>query len=157
MNGQDISQVKDLLNITQEPREVVPFDANAQIKEALSIFLQKRLEKLEQDNDFEQEIREAISSRLSEASFNDLMKLLDIFQGNTNAGIDKVLAPFLQKVNSAEDTKHISDKNVGELTKEMSRDLMTAFQELNAVLTATRQQQEAVKKSQDIKEALKSD
>lgn len=155
MDNKDLEEVKGMLSIVQEPKEkeLEAFDPVLQVQGALADFLQARLKKLQGDVDFEEQIRRSITVRMPEASFPELLRLLDIFQTNNNISVEKVLSPFIpragDRVPLLDDKKMASGKDVGDLSKEMTKDLTSAFQELGSLINSLKKD-----KKEDIKGAL---
>ncbi len=140
MNSKDLEDVKSLLTFSKEPEsKATPYDPVVMVQDALASFLQSRLRKLEEDNAFEEQIRRMIAIKLPEASFIELMRLLDIFQTNNNVGVEKVLSPFIpragERVPLLDEKSKKASGDAGGLSKEMSQDLVQAFQELSNMMT----------------------
>jgi len=157
MNSKDVEEVKSLLSLSKEEQpEAIPYDPKIQVEDALASFLQSRLKKLEQDNQFEEQIRRMISTKLPEATFGELMRLLDIFQTNNNMGVEKVLSPFIPRAGERVpllDEKKKRDTATDEVPKEMNQDLLQAFQELSKMMATLKPHPDG--KAEEIKEALK--
>jgi glycyl-tRNA synthetase beta subunit len=66
-----------------------------EVEKSLVGFLKHRLQKLQEVSEFEETIRESLLARMPEATFPQLMQLLDIVQSNNNTATEKVLAPFI--------------------------------------------------------------
>ena len=73
---------------------IIPSPA-AEVESSLVGFLKHRLSKLQDVASFEENVRDAILCRLSEATFPQLVSLMDIIQRNNNVATEKVLAPFI--------------------------------------------------------------
>jgi hypothetical protein len=155
MKNKDIECVKSLLKITEEDACTEPyFDPVTQIQDALAGFLQSRLKKLQEDSSFEILIRESLAARITEASFSDLMRLLDIFQVNSNSSVSQILSPFIAKAGDVTQRKTL-DKDAGEISKEMNKDLTQAFQELSNVLNSLQKSQGLSVVASSVKDSIK--
>lgn len=71
-----------------------------EVETSLASFLKHRLSKLQEATAFEDQIKEAITARLSEASFTQLIGLLEVVQKNNNIATEKILAPFIAQAGS---------------------------------------------------------
>ena len=157
MNSKDVEEVKSMLTFSKDAvkeQSAVPYDPVALVQDALASFLQSRLLKLEQDNAFEDQIRRMISAKLPEASFAELMRLLDIFQTNNNIGVEKVLSPFIPRAGERvplldEKKKRGTEADIGAISKDMSQDMVQAFQELSNMVSKLKNTP-----AEDIKKAL---
>ena len=99
METKDLEAVNNIYKaITSPEKDVEAFKIEnpaIEVEKSLVDFLKHRLSKLKEDVTFESEIKETIMARLSEASFPQLITLLEIIQKNANIGVEKVLAPFI--------------------------------------------------------------
>jgi len=144
ISKEDMEEVKSLLNLNKEAPQVdaQPYDPIQQVQDALATFLQARLRKLEQDQAFEDQIKRMISAKMPEATFAELLRLLDVFQANNNTGVEKVLSPFIpragDRVPLLEEKKKKTDADAGTVSKEMSQDMLQAFQELSKLMDKMR-------------------
>ena len=96
-----------------------------------------------------------ISAKLPEASFAELMRLLDIFQTNNNIGVEKVLSPFIPRAGERvplldEKKKRGTEADIGAISKDMSQDMVQAFQELSNMVSKLKNTP-----AEDIKKALR--
>lgn len=153
MNSQTLEEATKILHASQELEKIPDQDPGplVAVEQALSGFLTHRLRKLQEDTDFEAKIKEALEARISEAGFDDLMKLLSIVQTNNNMGVEKVLTPFLN--NNAVSVSSSRTGDVGDqIFKDSSKELLQAFEELNRFVGEVAK----VKKSEaeKIKEAI---
>ena len=121
MVNKDVGTVQEILSSldsTTKPAETLRIDNPAmEVENSLVDFLKHRLCKLKEDVVFEDEIKNAVLARMSEATFPQLITLLEIIQKNSNIGVEKVLAPFIASS---------GDKTILDSTKEMDRHSQTA-------------------------------
>ena len=121
MDKNDIDVVKSIFaSMTSTEEESKVFEINNPSKEvehSLVDFLKHRLTKLKEDVDFEDDIKNAVLARLSEATFPQLITLLEILQKNSNIGVEKVLAPFIASS---------GEKTILDSTKEMNKNSQLA-------------------------------
>ncbi len=114
MESGDITVVQDIYN-SLETANTDRFKISnpaAEVETSLVGFLKHRLSKLKDDVSFEDDIKDAVLARLSEATFPQLITLLEILQKNSNIGVEKVLAPFIASS---------GEKTILDTTKEMDR------------------------------------
>ncbi len=67
----------------------------AEVEASLAGFLKHRLAKLQEATSFEDQIKDALLTRISEANFTQLIGLLEVVQKNNNLATEKILAPFI--------------------------------------------------------------
>ncbi len=116
MDEKDLSVVQDIYNNMDNSVEKFKIDNPAQeVETSLVSFLKHRLSKLKDDVDFEDDIKSAVLTRLSEATFPQLVTLLEVLQRNSNIGVEKVLAPFI--ASSGEKTILDSTKEIDRTSK----------------------------------------
>ena len=118
MDNNDIAIVKDIftsLESTEEVSKAFEIKSPAtEVETSLVDFLKHRLTKLKEDVDFEDDIKNAVLTRLSEATFSQLITLLEVLQKNSNIGVEKVLAPFIASSGEKtilDSTKEINKKS----------------------------------------------
>ncbi len=125
MNEGDITVIKDIyhsMEVTEPDRFQIANPA-LEVENSLVIFLKHRLTKLKEDVKFEDNVKDAVLSRLSEATFSQLITLLEVLQKNSNIGVEKVLAPFI--ASSGEKTILDSTKKMNqasEISEEVFRE-----------------------------------
>lgn len=156
MNNKDLQTAQDLIKHTEEAQSNPPqqYDAAEDVKNALGSFLQKRLTKLKEDVAFEEEIKEVIRARISEADFNQLLRLLDLFQVNSNNGISNILSPFLQKIPALEQqTKTTAEE---EAFSQAPKEMLQSIEELGRLVRGL-QDAKSQETGNSIKEVLEKD
>ncbi len=99
MDDQDVKIATEALIISQSTERLEPlsYDPTREVEKSLIALLQNRIEKVQTDNEFEENIKSAILARLPEASFGELMGMLNIVQRNSNDTTEKILSPFIPK------------------------------------------------------------
>lgn len=155
MKENDLKEAAEILKIAQDTAiaydEAVPFNPAAEVEQALSVFLQERLRKIQEDKGFEDLIKDAISSRIAEADFDQLMRLLHIFQSNVNADTANILSPFIpragERVPVLDNTNQKKKSGEEVISEGASKEILQAFGELNNMITS-------MKKANSIKEKL---
>lgn len=126
MDDKDLTIIKDIhtsLKVSDVSTYSIENPA-MEVEHSLVDFLKHRLSKLKQDVEFEDQIKEALVSRLSEASFAQLVTLLEVLQKNSNIGVEKVLAPFIAQT---------GEKTLLDSTKELNRHSQISEQVFNDV------------------------
>ena len=99
MTEEDLKQATEALAASKaEEHTVVPFNPAMEVEESLVSLLRNRITKIQEDEDFEQQIKDAIIARMPEASFSELMMLLGSIQGQSNTSVEKILSPFIPRV-----------------------------------------------------------
>ena len=114
MENKDVETVETIYKSLAKS-EAKPFqipNPAQEVESSLVNFLKHRLTKLKEDVTFEDSIKDSVLSRLSEATFPQLITLLEILQKNSNIGVEKVLAPFIASS---------GEKTILDSTKEMNR------------------------------------
>lgn len=66
-----------------------------EVENSLVSFMSYRLRKLQEAVDYEDDLKTTIMDRISEATFPQLMGLLEIIQKGNNTAAEKMLLPFL--------------------------------------------------------------
>lgn len=121
MDNNDIGTVQEILTsleATDNKSKAIRIENPAlEVENSLVDFLKHRLTKLKKDVDFEDEVKNAVMGRLSEASFGQLITLLEVLQKNSNIGVEKVLAPFIASS---------GEKTILDSTKDMNRQTQAA-------------------------------
>jgi glycyl-tRNA synthetase beta subunit len=98
MTEHDLVLAQQALGASQQEHKVVPFNPTIEVEESLVSLLRNRIVKIQEDEDFEQQIKDAVIDRLPEADFSQLISLLSSLQTNSNASVEKILAPFIPRV-----------------------------------------------------------
>lgn len=80
-----------------------------EVERSLSNFLKHRLQKLQESHEYEEQIKDIILTRIGEATFPQLLNLLEILQHSSNMATEKILAPFLAAPGGA--TPPLLDQN----------------------------------------------
>ena len=97
---EDIDRVHDTLEAIQdhtENRDAVPFDHSKEVEKSVSNLFVKRVSKFESDVAFEDLIKQTIQSRLPEFEPEELIRVLDMLQRNSNNSLGNLLMPFNPK------------------------------------------------------------
>jgi len=141
MRKKDLDEARDILKVSEHfEKNAVPYDPRMQMEESLSAFLTHRLDKLNEDQEFEKEIKAVLSSKISEAKFGELMQLLNIIQSNNNFGVQNILSPFIPRVGDRvpllddpqrKEKEQSAEQKIGD---SQGKELLEAFQELSNVL-----------------------
>lgn len=152
MVEKDVQAAADMLQISvqESNRDAVPFDPGLQVEQALSTFLQERLKKIQEDRHFEELVKDALSSRIAEASFDQLMELLSLFQRNVNMDTANILSPFIPRAGErvpALDTMTKKKSPEETLSEGASKEILQAFGEFSNMLLS-------IKKTSDIKNKI---
>lgn len=84
-----------------------------EVERALVTFLKHQLVKLQDNTAYETQVKDVIMERLSEATFPQLIALLEVMQKNNNDATQKVLAPFIAQN---------SDRTLLDTTRESARE-----------------------------------
>lgn len=158
MENNSIVKVQNLLDNSKEVKDAEIFDPGLEVQSTLFNFLKTRLHKIQEDCTFEDKIKAQILEKIPEATFGELLRLLDTIQNNNNSSMEKILIPFLARNSDGktilEDSKKKAGAEAPELSKEMSKELVVAFQELSEMLNTAKVASK--KTSDEIKDALKS-
>lgn len=124
-----------------------------EVEKSLTSFLKHRLTKLQENAEFEEQIKDAILSRLSEASIGQLSQLLEAIQRNSNTATEKVLAPFISQ-NGAQ-SPLLPDKSARDYeeqnlfgNEEISKDVLQGAHALHQLIGVLKEQSIADKSSQ---------
>lgn len=87
-----------LVESRSQERSAVHFNPALEVEESLVSLLRNRILKMQDDEDFEQQIKDAVIARLPEADFSQLIILLNSMQSNSNTSVEKILSPFIPRV-----------------------------------------------------------
>lgn len=136
MENKDIETIANVYNSlkSSDDNAFKIEDPALEVENSLVDFLKHRLKKLKQDVEFEDSVKETILSRISEATFPQLITLLEILQKNSNIGVEKVLAPFI--ASSGEKTLLDSTKEMGRMSKK-SEDLFNEVKDKDILQSLT--------------------
>jgi len=121
MQENDINTLISIKNTLDSPkteaivRQVAIDNPAREVETSLASFLKHRLNKLQEAVEFEEQVKDAILTRLAEASFTQLIGLLEVVQKNNNIATEKILAPFISQAGgkTVSDVMRESTKNVG--------------------------------------------
>lgn len=95
---EDLTQAQQVLtDIKTAAKEVSHYDPSSEVEHNIVSLLRHRIEKLQEDAQFEQEVKNAILARLPEAEFAELIRILDTVQAHSNASTGVLLSPFVPK------------------------------------------------------------
>jgi hypothetical protein len=101
MNGKDISTLVDIKNSLDTPavqeavRDAVIAKPAKEVESSLMKLLQYRAAKLQDSIEFEELVKASIEARISEASFPQLLQLLEAIQAGNSRATEGLFAPFL--------------------------------------------------------------
>jgi len=101
MNSEDLQVLGSLKNAMESKQVAISVQSNAisnpakEVEGSLVSFLKHRLNNLQEAAEYETTVKETLMARITEATFPQLMGLLDILQKNNNTATEKVLAPFI--------------------------------------------------------------
>ena len=101
MNQKDIDkikQVRDSLDspaVTESAARAIITNPAREAEKSLIGLLHHRTEKLQSSFDFEELIKTTIESRMTEASFTQLISLLEVVQANNSRAVEGLLAPLM--------------------------------------------------------------
>lgn len=102
--NKDLQTITDLNNALQNSsnsnnvQKSVINNPAQEVEKSLASFVTHRLDKITIDSTFEEVIKDQIRERLDEASFDQLMVLLDTLSKNNNKAAEVILHPFEQQV-----------------------------------------------------------
>lgn len=128
------------------------YDPSLEVEHNIVSLLRHRIEKLQEDVQFEQEVKNAILARLPEAEFSELIRILDTVQAHANASTGVLLAPFVPKAGERvplldeRKDKKISDSGISEESR--SEDLQ-AVAELGRAIRLLKEKQQQKKIEQE--------
>ena len=141
---QDIDKAKEALRASrivslQENNHPVIIDTGREVETSLTYLLKHRINKIQDDITFEDQIKEAIIRRLAEADFRELIQVLGMVQGNSNDAVGKLLAPFIPKTDRVplidSDRNKEANKGAGDLAFESApKEVLQALSELSRLV-----------------------
>lgn len=106
MQANDLDTLTSIRNSLLSPVTADVVDAATilhpaqEVEASLASFLKHRLAKLQEAANFEDQVKDVLLTRLSEATFPQLIGLLEVVQKNNNIATEKVLAPFIAQSGS---------------------------------------------------------
>lgn len=101
MNSKDIQTLNQIRNSLMDPtvevavKEAAIANPLKEVESSLSTLLTHRTEKLKSAFEFEELVRDTISTRISEASFSQLLQALEVIQNGNNRATESLIAPFM--------------------------------------------------------------
>lgn len=162
MKTKDLQDAASLLHVSvdESHKEAIAYDPATEVEKSLSNFLQHRLSKLQEDSTREEAVWDAIISRVTEFNPDQLMRLLNILQENSNSGVEKILSPFIPRAGERVPLLPDNSKKQKEVPEEVifnesGKDLMAAFEELNNLVRTMAASNTKSSEAEDIKNALK--
>ena len=87
-----------LLDARVQEKAVSHFNPAVEVEESLVSLLKNRIIKIQDDENFEQQVKDAVLARLPEADFSQLVSLLNSMQINSNTSVERILSPFIPRV-----------------------------------------------------------
>jgi ribosomal protein S17E len=118
---QTLVSIKDALaSNTGRVEAALIHNPSKEVENSLAGFLKHRLGKLQEATDFEDQVKDALLARISEANFSQLIGLLEVVQKNNNIATEKILAPFISQ----------SGKTVTETLREGAHEKETAASQI---------------------------
>jgi hypothetical protein len=135
MNEEEVLVAEQVLAETRQLQHTSTYDPSHEVEMTLVSLLRHRIDKIQEDSIFEQQVKEALLARLPEADFSELIRLLDSVQLQTNISVEKILSPFIPRVgervplldNDTERGKKNMDEQVFD---KASKDVLNALAEL---------------------------
>jgi len=143
MDDQDIVLARTSLEASKRfEKEASLFNPALEVESSLVVLLKNRIAKVQEDQEFEQQIRDAILDRLPEAQFSELMALLHSVQSQSSVAVEKILSPFIPKVGervplldaSKEKDQASMDEKVFEKASKKALDALNELGKLSRVL-----------------------
>jgi glycyl-tRNA synthetase beta subunit len=154
----DINELEEAQNLIVPEKDrvsthVAIFDPVTEVEQTLIHFFKSRLEKLEEDFVMVDSVKQAILSRLPEADFNDLARLLGMLQQNSTSSIDGMLSPFLRTMGEEEKAsrKKSGTTTEAQIFNESSKDTLQSIAEFNKLVNKMVKNGQA----EEIKKAIK--
>jgi hypothetical protein len=128
----------------QENNHPAIMDTGREVETSLTYLLKHRINKIQDDITFEDQIKEAIIRRLAEADFRELVQVLGMVQGNSNDAVGKLLAPFIPKTDRVplidSDRNKELNKGAGELAFENApKEVLQALSELSRLMEVVKE------------------
>ena len=138
--AEDIKEAELALSHSQNT-QAVPFNPISEVEHSLVNLVKHRIKKLQDDVDYEEQLKSAILARLPEATFAELMQALAMQQGTSNTSLEKILAPFIPKMGDRVpllDNKEVKNEdNFASLNK----DDLQALNELRKAITIIKEKE----------------
>jgi hypothetical protein len=158
MEEEDIEEVKQVLvDVKTIKKEAFHYDPAIEVEHSIVSLLRHRIEKLQDDVNFEASIKEAILARLPEAEFSELIRILDTIQANTNVSVEKILSPFIPRVGERvpllDGEKKEKRAAEDDFNDSATREDMEAIRELGKVMKLVREKQQQKKLEIEKKES----
>jgi hypothetical protein len=140
-----------LVDSRNASRIVSNYNPAVEVEHSLVSLLRHRIEKLQEDVAFEQNIKDAIIARLPEAEFSELIRILDTIQANTNVSVEKILSPFIPRVGERvplldenRKDRHSTDETI---FNEAGKETLQALEELTKVVKLLKERKVENKKT----------
>jgi hypothetical protein len=135
----DLELVHQALRETQDnssQNTVSYFDPAKEIENSLISLLHHRISKLENDERFEEAIKENLLARLPEASISELLRALESAQVAANVSVEKILAPFTSKGDRVPllENDRIKKRVDEDVLSKAPKEVIAALSELGRVL-----------------------
>lgn len=118
------------------------FNPQKEVETSLVQLLQHKIQKIEDDDTYESELKAAMLARLPEASFSEIMEALRNQQMSSNTGMEKILAPFIPKMGERvpllDDNKN-RDTDNEELFNTANKETLQALNELTRAINLSKE------------------
>lgn len=110
-----------------------------EVELALTQYLTSKLDHLSKNDEFEDLIKLHIRSRINEASFEELINLMNMLTKNNNEATRGIVSLFKNDTSGKIITEHLRDTNMGAVAQEVydsteSKDILQAVSYLSQVL-----------------------
>lgn len=150
---EDLEQAQQaLVDIKTAAKEVSKYDPSLEIEHNIVSLLRHRIEKLNEDAQFEQEVKNAILARLPEAEFAELIRILDTVQAHANASTGILLSPFVPKAGERVpllDDKREKKASEEDITNDSRSEDLQAVAELGKLIRLIKEKQQPKKIEQE--------
>src|ERR1035437_3540164 len=134
----DIEEMTKALTASKNV-SIAPFNPQKEVENSLVHLLQHKIQKIEDDDTYESELKAAMIARLPEASFSEIMEALKNQQMSSNTGMEKILAPFIPKMGERvpllDDNKTNRESDNEELFNTANKETLQALNELTRSIT----------------------
>lgn len=138
----DIEEMTKALTASKNV-SIAPFNPQKEVENSLVHLLQHKIQKIEDDDTYESELKAAMIARLPEASFSEIMEALKNQQMSSNTGMEKILAPFIPKMGERvpllDDNKTNRESDNEELFNTANKETLQALNELTRAITLTKE------------------